>query len=100
MNSPLRIKGFKSPRSRRNRNRTRTVKTPNKTLNRVIESVHEETKNESDDQSQNDSTRNPIFRRSNNNVKGILALTKDNLKKLDLKNQVNFSSTYVIETEL
>jgi hypothetical protein len=98
MNSPLRLKGFKSPRSIRNR--MQTMKTPNKTLRKVIESVHEETKNESDDQSQNDSTRNPIFRRSNNNVKGILALTKDNLRKLDLKNQVNFSSTYDIETEL
>lgn len=92
-----RINGLRSPLSKRNK--VQSFTSP-KRLKKVFESVHEETKNESDNYSDDQSPGNPTFRRLNKNVKGILALTKDNLRKLELKNQVNLGITHELETKL
>ena len=70
------------------------LNSPKKSLRKVFESVnetHEEDKNESEDETFQLSGpyRQPSFKRDKDNVKGILALTKENLRKLDLKNQVS-----------
>jgi hypothetical protein len=91
------INGFRSPLSKKNK--VQPFTSP-KRLKKVIESIHEETKNDSEDDSENQSPRNSAFRRSNTIVKGILALTKDNLRKLELKNKVKLSLTHELETKL
>ena len=64
------------------------AKSPKIILKRVFESVNEEAKNESDEDYIS-AINSPSYP-NNKQIKGILALTKENLRTIDFKNKVIF----------
>lgn len=68
---------------------------PKKSLRHIFQSVNEideEVKVDSENSDLEDSPALNHIKKSGSKVQGILALTKENLKKLEMKNQVIFPS--------
>lgn len=84
----------------------RNEKSPKKSLMRVFQSVNEIEeeghKNDTDDDNSQigESVTYSQFKKGKSKVKGILALTKDNLRKLDLKNQVRYYASNHIASHI
>lgn len=56
----------------------------------VVNEIDEDLKNISEDDNTSNNEYDKSILQRNSNIKGILALTEENLRKLELKNQVNF----------